>query len=86
MAAETKSCTKCGRVLPLNDFPPHRGKHDGLQSYCRACQMRRVRAQGAANRAERYAVHVLKRRHRPEYEEILAGARARNRSEGGERA
>lgn len=44
-----KACTSCGAVLPLGEFPKHRGKRDGLASRCKACQ----RAASARFRVER---------------------------------
>jgi hypothetical protein len=32
-----KICTKCGTGKPLDQFGPHRGRRDGLNSWCRAC-------------------------------------------------
>lgn len=37
-----KTCHKCGRTLPLDDFPPHntsRDKHDGVCKECKSKQM-----------------------------------------------
>lgn len=34
-----KLCCKCNRLLPVEEFNAHNRMKDGLQSYCRACQM-----------------------------------------------
>lgn len=32
-----KKCTDCNQVKPLDDFAPHKGRKDGVQSRCRLC-------------------------------------------------
>lgn len=32
-----KRCSKCGEVKPVGDFSRHKGKSDGLQTHCKAC-------------------------------------------------
>lgn len=57
-----KHCPKCGEVRPRSDFGPNRARHDGLQTYCKACMRaidkkrntKRAPAQARAKR-ERYA-------------------------------
>lgn len=34
----TKTCSKCGRELPLECFGKHKCRKDGLQPYCKECQ------------------------------------------------
>lgn len=34
---ETKTCSECGRKLPLNEFNKNRNNKDGLQDRCRDC-------------------------------------------------
>lgn len=34
----TKQCSKCGKILPLSDFPHDRSKHDGYHSQCKVCR------------------------------------------------
>lgn len=34
---ETKKCSKCGRVLPFDQFNKNRASLDGLQTYCKEC-------------------------------------------------
>lgn len=41
--SEVKRCTKCHEVKPLDEFPPHKGRRDGRQSWCRVCNAKRVR-------------------------------------------
>jgi hypothetical protein len=33
-----KTCTQCGVLKPLNQFPKNRYHNDGYQSYCRVCK------------------------------------------------
>ena len=33
-----KTCTKCGKKKPLDEFNKHNRSKDGKQSWCRACQ------------------------------------------------
>lgn len=35
---EGKTCTKCGRVLPVTSFSKKSTSKDGLQSWCKECQ------------------------------------------------
>ena len=35
---ETKTCSKCGRELPVTEFNKHNRTPDGLQKWCRECQ------------------------------------------------
>jgi hypothetical protein len=37
MNSETKTCTKCGEVKPLDAFGKNKSRQDGLQFYCRPC-------------------------------------------------
>lgn len=41
---EKKKCGKCTRSKPLNDFHKHKRSKDGLQSYCKNCQVECARA------------------------------------------
>ena len=34
---ETKKCSKCGRILPVDEFSKYNKAKDGLQGYCREC-------------------------------------------------
>ena len=34
---QTKSCTRCGSIKRLEDFPPNKQRSDGRQSICREC-------------------------------------------------
>ncbi|WP_406039172.1 hypothetical protein [Succinimonas sp.] len=35
--AQTKTCTKCGRELPISEFYARTGSKDGLQTICKDC-------------------------------------------------
>ena len=35
---ETKKCSKCGEVKPINEFYKHKRKKDGLASQCKCCE------------------------------------------------
>lgn len=35
--AQTKTCTKCGRELPISEFYARAGAKDGLQTQCKEC-------------------------------------------------
>ena len=35
--AKTKTCTKCGRELPISEFYARTGAKDGLQTICKDC-------------------------------------------------
>src|SRR5690606_5351887 len=39
----TKRCTKCYETKPLEEFPPRKGRRDGRDSHCSACNTKRVR-------------------------------------------
>ena len=52
--AQTKTCTKCGRELPISEFYAKAGSKDGLQTRCKDChdaatQRCREQAQKARN-------------------------------------
>lgn len=34
---ETKKCSRCGRILPLDQFSKKAKSKDGLQPYCKDC-------------------------------------------------
>ena len=38
-----KTCTKCGRELPLSAFGKHRSMKDGLSYWCKECSRKRSR-------------------------------------------
>lgn len=40
---ETKRCTKCQAEKPLEDFPIHKNRADGRNSWCRACVSNGIR-------------------------------------------
>ena len=55
--AQTKTCTKCGRELPISEFYAKAGSKDGLQTQCKDChnaatERRREKARGANNLPE----------------------------------
>ncbi len=37
-----KECTKCGRLLPISEFGPHKFTRDGLQSWCKECTSKNI--------------------------------------------
>jgi len=41
---ETKACTKCGEVKPLDEFHNRKNVNDGRQSFCKVCDTIRTRA------------------------------------------
>lgn len=43
-------CPRCGRSLPLEDFPVDRSKASGRKSWCRSCDNAKSHAYYAANR------------------------------------
>lgn len=51
----TKTCTKCGRVLPREMFSRRANRPSGLQSRCRDCARVRAAAYNAAHREEERA-------------------------------
>ena len=34
---ETKKCSNCGEVKPINEFYKHKSRKDGLYSQCKCC-------------------------------------------------
>jgi hypothetical protein len=82
-----KTCTVCNKTKPLTAFPPHSGRTDGRQSYCRDCQRettRRRRALGLTddrpyNRARAHALQALALRHPDEFRTLLAQHLAQQR-------
>ena len=44
MSKSVKTCTTCGRVLPLSDFYEDRRNRDGLYSECKQCVKARRKA------------------------------------------
>jgi hypothetical protein len=41
---KTKACNRCGKVLPADQFYPHKLTKDGLENTCKACRSKRARA------------------------------------------
>ena len=50
--SETKKCTRCGRVLPIENYNKSSKSADGLQIYCRECQSELSKAYNRANAAK----------------------------------
>lgn len=53
--AKTKTCTKCGRELPISEFYAKAGSKDGLQTICKECHneaSKRSRAKAQAQALE----------------------------------
>lgn len=38
MEIQTKTCTSCGKILPLSDFNLHSGTKDGHTTICKICK------------------------------------------------
>ena len=51
---KTKQCSKCGQMFPKSGFHKHRGRPDGLCSYCKQCNYQNARAY-IAKKPEYYA-------------------------------
>lgn len=51
MENTTKTCTKCGRELPLSEFNKCKSKKDGLQLYCKEC-LKQWRAEHAEHKKQ----------------------------------
>jgi 5-methylcytosine-specific restriction endonuclease McrA len=50
-----KTCSKCSETKPLDRFSKNRGKRDGLQVHCKACEAATGAAWYAANRERQAA-------------------------------
>lgn len=57
LMASEKQCKTCGAVKPLTDYYRHKGRKDGLQSWCKPCQDGRARAWRDANRLRARAIN-----------------------------
>lgn len=51
-----KMCTRCKEEKPLDAFGPHKGKLDGLQSWCRECTNKQGRKGYNKNRLDRFSL------------------------------
>ncbi len=49
----TKTCSKCGKSLPLENFSKNNQAKDGLAYYCRECEKKR-RADSIKNKADQF--------------------------------
>lgn len=66
VAATDKLCPKCGKTLPLNNFPHDARRKDGLYIYCRVCEAARQYDKHTRNmvrKAEAEGYVVLKINH-----------------------
>jgi hypothetical protein len=45
-----RACTRCGRTLPLSEFPPNARMRDGRSSWCTDCKNAATRVWRAAHR------------------------------------
>lgn len=52
---KTKVCNKCGKELPLSEFPPKKGTPDGLSYQCKECAREYGREYAKRKREERLA-------------------------------
>jgi hypothetical protein len=57
-AQRMKHCPACGQVLPAEEFYRNRRHSDGLQTYCKACHLARVKAS-----KEKLPIAVQRARH-----------------------
>ena len=46
---DSKLCSKCGVEKSLTDFQKNKARHDGVETYCRACNNARLRDKYAKN-------------------------------------
>lgn len=50
--AKTKTCTKCGRELPISEFYAKTGAKDGLQTICKECYNAKTKESVARRKAQ----------------------------------
>lgn len=50
--AKTKTCTKCGRELPISEFYAKTGAKDGLQTICKECHNAKTKESVARRKAQ----------------------------------
>lgn len=50
--AKTKTCTKCGRELPISEFYAKTGAKDGLQTICKECHIAKSKESVARRKAK----------------------------------
>lgn len=50
--AKTKTCTKCGRELPISEFYARTGAKDGLQTICKECHNAKSKESIARRKAQ----------------------------------
>ena len=50
--AKTKTCTKCGRELPISEFYARTGAKDGLQTICKECHNAKSKESVARRKAQ----------------------------------
>ena len=50
--AKTKTCTKCGRELPISEFYARTGAKDGLQTICKECHNAKTKESVARRKAQ----------------------------------
>lgn len=64
-----KTCNRCGECRPLSDFAKNKRRKDGVQTYCRPCQLEYQR--------QRYAepeVYARRQMNREEYKRRRVGS------------
>ena len=50
--SKTKTCTKCGRELPISEFYAKTGAKDGLQTICKECHNAKTKESVARRKAQ----------------------------------
>ena len=50
---ETKKCTKCGEIKPLNEFGNHKNNKDGKMNSCKICYKNYMKQYNEEHKEER---------------------------------
>lgn len=82
-----KTCTICGRNLPVGEFNKKKSSFDGLQNVCRGCNRERSKKYYAENRTKHLAVVREKRqKYVKKNKEFVNGIKEKGCALCGERA
>lgn len=76
---DTKQCTKCGEMLPLDEFGPDRLNRDGKRSECRKCDREKARKYYWSHKEEKRAYN--NQYHQDHRIELIAQAKHRIESD-----